>query len=338
MSEVTDPWHVDEHYDAFRSSANSDQSVEQVKTSVSHFLNWLFEDEGVKALSDIDAKVMMHYYQHITNTYVDRTAHNRWTHIKYYLKTVAIERDWETENGFWNPARRAEEKFEQRVVPEDLVNAPEKVKQADEGVEVLELDPSEIDDIVEACDTIRDKLIIRLLQDTGLRAGELVEVREDDVDLENRAIERVKTEKRDDHYRTVWYSGRTSVLMREYLEGGGRSRYPPAEDSDYLLVSLRSEQIHKNWLNTLVVKRAKEAGVQDVLYTDAKGHDRYRITCHTFRHNFAIKRIRSDVGGGSMPIEHLRRLLGHRDYDSVRWYLKNFGDSELKQAYERYSP
>lgn len=336
---MSEPWYLEEHYDAFESSADSTQSVEQVKTTISHFVMWLHEEEDVEHPGEIDETVMLHYYQFLTKTYSDRTAHNKWTHVRYYLRTVAIEENWYDGDEYYNALDEAEKRFENRIDTESLVNVPEKVKRADDGVEILELDGEEIDAMVDACDTVRDKLIIRLLQDTGLRAGELVEVKVDDVDPENRAIENVETEKRQDgHHRTVWYSGRTSVLMREYLDGGGRSRFAPAEDSEYLLVSLRSEKIHKNWLNTRVVDIAKDAGVQDVLYQDAKGHNRYRITCHTFRHNFAIKRIRSDVGGGSMPIEHLRRLLGHRDYDSVRWYLQNFGDSELKQAYERYSP
>lgn len=314
---------LDRHLESVR-AGTTDQHVEQVRTSVSHFLRYMFDELGHASIRDVEWEDLERYYERLEGEYVARTSHNRWTHVRDYLETAVDEFGGE------NPAVRAEEESND-IDTEELVKVPKKIRAG--GQSIVHLDGETIDAVVDACDSVRDKLAVRLLQDTGLRASELCSVRVDDLEREENAITRVLTAKREDgHERTVWYRPSTAVLMRRYLDEGGRSQFPPHEESPYLLVSIRSESIHPNWLNRIVVEAAQEAGVQETVFTDAKGHNRYRVTCHNLRHTFAIERVQN-----GMPIEYLRRLLGHKDMETTKKYLR-FRESDVKEAELRYRP
>lgn len=319
---------LDIHKD--RVQNNTKAHYECVKTSLSKFLTYVFEVRELNSIFQVDEAVMSHYYDRLKASYEPRTAHNHWIDVRYYFSTV------ERETGFPNPCEQAEEEYDEEVRPSDLVGTSAKIQKGGEWVVYIE--DEDYKQMLEETDLIRNELLLRLLYDCGLRASELCEVEVEDVEEEENAITSIQTKKRDDgHERTVWYTPATSSIMTEYLHGGGRSRYSTASDSDYLLVSLRSEQMHPNWLNRRVVDIAKDAGVQEVIYKDAQGYNRYAITAHQFRHTYAINRVREDVGKGAMPLNYLAELLGHKDTNTTEWYTR-FKQAGLKKAEQRYSP
>jgi integrase/recombinase XerD len=269
----------------------------------------------------------LHYSKVLQSTYTDVGVYNIWRHLDAYYS--ALENMGVLES---NPVAIAEEENPKDIDPEDWSTAnPKKVKK--HGESIIELDEEKIDKMVRECDTVRDKLIVRLLQDTGLRASEMTEVTVNQIE-EGRSeneIDNVQTAKRDGHERVVFYKERTSILLTEYLEGGGRSRYKTAADSDYLFVTLRREQMHPNWLNSIVREAAKNAEVQEEMFTDAKGDDRYRYTAQHFRSNFAIKSVKNN-----MSLEMLRRLLGHAELETTRDAYLGFRKEDVRDAYNKY--
>lgn len=312
--------------DWISSDMDTDEAVSQCLSSLRHFQNF-YSAKDIDSIENVTTTDILHYTKVLKNNYTDVGVYNQWRHLDAYFSALdsldIIE---------GNVVENAEEENPDDIDPESWSTSnPKKVKE--EGESVIELDENKIDKMVRACDNIRDKLIIRLLQDTGLRASELTSVTVNRVreGWENNEIDEVQTAKRDGHERTVFYTDRTSILLTEYLDGGGRDRYTTAEDSEYLIVSLRSNKMDSNWLNRIVRQSAVDAGVQEVMYTDAKGDPRYRYTAQHFRSNFAIKSVKN-----GMPLEMLRRILGHAELQTTKEAYLGFRRKDVRDAYQRY--
>jgi len=300
---------------------DTDDALKQAQSSLRRFA--LFLDERDLDPEDVEALDILSYVNILQNTYTKVTTYNMYRHLDAYFRALEIERIIEE-----NPIDKAEEEYEDEITPDEWSTSnPKKVEE--KGESVIELDADKIDLMVSEADSIRDKLIIQLLRDTGLRASELCNLKKKQIEdgREHRKIENIKIAKRDGKEKTVYYTNRTDALLTEYLNVG-RKRYKPADESPYLLVSLRSEKIHPNWLNRIVRQTAEEAGVQEVMFEDAMDRPRYRYVAQHFRSNFAIKYISN---GGNL--EFLRRMLGHADLDTTESAYLSFQEKTVRESY-----
>jgi len=149
----------------------------------------------------------------------------------------------------------------------------------------------------------RNKLLIRLLIVTGLRASELANLRIEDIDLENGSI--YVWSGKGGKQRIVLVDPETVQMLRIYC----RSR-----DSKSNLLGLRPRMI------AYIVRRyAIAAGVRWAEY----------VSPHRLRDTFAVHWIRNQG-----DIESLRRLLGHASLQNTQKYLV-FDFDEVKATYDR---
>lgn len=178
--------------------------------------------------------------------------------------------------------------------------------------------------------TLRNELIIRLLWQTGVRKSELVEIELSDLDRSDRRIT-VWSSKTKEH-RTVYYQPSLDLLFDQWLDNGYRAAYTPAEDSEYLLVTERSEHIHSKTVAEKIVKPAAQAaGIQEVMYTDKSGNDRYRITTHAFRHGHAVHALKSGI-----DVRTVQKHLGHANLEMTMRYLQLI-DDDVKEGYRDFA-
>jgi integrase/recombinase XerD len=178
--------------------------------------------------------------------------------------------------------------------------------------------------------TVRNRLIIKILFQTGIRADELRHIRLQDIDRDERAI-RIENAKSEGDYRTVFYNDLNPELG-DWLDRGRRAGMRPANESDYLLLTNRSEQLSRNRPNRIVKAAADNAGIQETIYTDQQDGERKRITTHSLRHGFA----RYCVVDG-MDISLLKELMGHDNIETTKTYL-DFIDTDKKDAVRRHGP
>lgn len=167
---------------------------------------------------------------------------------------------------------------------------------------------------------VRNELLIKLLASTGMRAHEAADLTLDRVDMEDRLIKVV--DKKTGSSRKVTYPQSLDALMNQWVNGGHRAVYSSATDSEYLFVTRKSPKMTNDRVNDQVRKAADSAGIQEVLYQDAAGKTRYKITAHTLRHTFAIQALRPDVGQGSMGLRYLQDVLGHENIQTTQKYLQ----------------
>lgn len=176
---------------------------------------------------------------------------------------------------------------------------------------------------------IRNELLIELLWHTGLRRVEAADITLDNLDREKREIQ---IRGKNDKSRTVFYQPTLDTLLNLWIDGGYRSSYNWSEASKYLFVSERSEQLHPHRINQVIVRAAKNAGIQSKMYTDGNGQDRNKVTAHSLRHGFAVQSLKN-----GMDIKTLADIMGHESLDTTQQYLRLITD-DLRERYRKYGP
>ena len=151
----------------------------------------------------------------------------------------------------------------------------------------------------------RDKAIIMLMLDTGVRIGELLRLRVSDINIESGEIHiqpfesSVKSKSR-----TVFMGKATRRVMWIHL----------AEHDDISLFGIKYQAVRM-----MLIRLGERVGVENV-------------RPHRFRHTFAIQYLRN---GGD--VFTLQRLLGHSSLEMVRHYLR-LADADAEEAHRRASP
>lgn len=158
---------------------------------------------------------------------------------------------------------------------------------------------------------LRDRAIIILFIDTGLRASELCGLKIKDYNSTTGAIDVFGKGSKE---RTVIAETFARKALWRYLSGR-----PDAGDEDPLFASRSNLHLDNDSLRHLVQRIAVKVGIKDA-------------TLHRFRHTFAYNFLRN----GGNPIE-LQRLLGHEEMDTVNIYV-NLAESDLQAAQQRASP
>jgi integrase/recombinase XerD len=183
------------------------------------------------------------------------------------------------------------------------------------------LEPEQVESLIEAAANLRDKLLVRLLWHTGIRVSELIAIRIQDIDFDNRAIVikvqkiRKKTKKLIEKRRVVPIDQGTLDMARKYL--GWRKQFPYKGELLFPITRQRVNQIF--W------KLGKRAGIKDIGDPAVSKHR--KLHPHHLRHSFSIYCIKR-----GMSIERLQKILGHQSPTTTSVYLQY----SLKDLHEDY--
>jgi len=159
---------------------------------------------------------------------------------------------------------------------------------------------------------LRDRAMILLFLDTGLRASELVDLRLRDYDRSTGQV--VVKEGKGGKDRVVFAAqGAKAAVWRWLVER------PAGSPDDPIFVTRTGQRIERNSLRHLVQRLGERSGVQNV-------------TLHRFRHTFAIEFLRN---GGN--VLELQRLLGHAKLETLNIYVK-LASTDLERAQREASP
>ena len=167
----------------------------------------------------------------------------------------------------------------------------------------------EIELMRDVCQNERDLAIIDMLASTGMRVGEMVNLKRSDIDFQERECVVLG---KGDKQRTVYFDARTKIHLQKYLD-------TRADDNDVLFVSLRdkSKPLGIGGIENLIRNLGKDAGIN-------KAHP------HKFRRTLATGAI--DKG---MPIEQVQQLLGHKRIDTTLMYAM-VKQSNVKASHRKY--
>jgi integrase/recombinase XerD len=240
------------------------------------------------------------------------------------LSAAGIHGKWKAVRSLWNWA--SEELKISNIAKE--IPAPQYQNRT-----IIPFTHEEVQKLIKACETtlpaqtgnrqqytqkrptvLRDKALLILLLDTGIRIGECSRLKVEDVNLEAGEIE-IRS----------FRSGRKSKARIVQMGSACRRsvwRYIAAREvvypSDPLFLNDENQPWHVDSIKHLIQRLGVKTGI--------KAH------AHKFRHTFAIEYLRN----GGDPFT-LQRLLGHSTMEMVNRYLE-IVQSDLAAAHKRASP
>ena len=166
------------------------------------------------------------------------------------------------------------------------------------------LTPDEVYRLIEAADTERDRLLMRVLWETGVRISEAIAVRLADV---GRRGVRVLGKGRAERVVFVQEGLVAAILFYAQERGLGRD--------DYLFTSRRGGHITKQRADQIIRRAAGRAGLER------------NVHAHLFRHGYAINFL--NCGG---RLDALQEQLGHRDINTTRIYLRLTSEDVMREV------
>ncbi len=174
------------------------------------------------------------------------------------------------------------------------------------------LDQVDVEKLLRAA-AARDRLLLLLLFDTGLRLSEVVDLRVGDVLPGGYLSVRGKGSKE----RVVPLGGIVEQRLRDYV---ARGRRPIVRTVDHLLLRRDGRPMTRAAVYNALKRLRRRARVSA------------RCNPHTFRHTFAKFYL---LNGGDLF--SLQRILGHSTLDMVRRYV-NLNTAEVKRQHDHASP
>lgn len=158
---------------------------------------------------------------------------------------------------------------------------------------------------------IRDRLIIEVFYASGCRLSELINIKLQDINQEQKTI-RIMGKGRKE--RTVYYGEYAAEILDLYLSTA-RNRLMNEKNISYLFLSKKGEQITISEMEIIIRDIVKNLSL--------KTH----VTPHTFRHTFATHLLNNGA-----DIKTVQELLGHANLNTTGIYT-HVTNERLKEVY-----
>jgi site-specific recombinase XerD len=158
--------------------------------------------------------------------------------------------------------------------------------------------PADVQKLLSVIDDIRDRALILLLLRTGMRIGEALGLRVNDLDMQDRKVHLFQGEK-NSMGRVVYLCDDVLGALQLWL----RRRDP---NQEFVFYGHGNKPICYSTGRSRFVKYIQKAGLEE------KGY-----TVHCLRHTFA-----SELLNAGMRLECLQQLLGHQDIEVTRRYAR----------------
>ena len=164
-----------------------------------------------------------------------------------------------------------------------------------------------IDESTRDSDGVRDRLIIEMLYATGVRVSELVNIKYDDIDFNNR---RIRVCGKGNKERIVYYGEYAEEVLKEYIATHNKNK------ENYLFTNSKGDKITDRGIRYIMDRLS------------VKVH----VTPHVLRHTFA-----TDMLNNGCDIKVVQELLGHSSLRTTEVYT-HVTNERLKEVYYNCFP
>ena len=172
------------------------------------------------------------------------------------------------------------------------------------------IDPEDVKRLLKVITHVRDRAMILVLLRTGMRIGELLELRLRDINLKERRIEIYEATK-NRVGRVVYLSDDSHCVLKKWFK-----KRDPQKESVFYAMGRRT--MTYQGARAMFVKYLAKAGLADSGYT-----------LHCLRHTFA-----SELLNAGMRLECVQQLLGHSSIEMTRRYAR-LTDKTREEEYFR---
>lgn len=276
----------------------SSHTVLSYNNDISQFEEYLLQQTGEVNHAAVDSDIIRNYVvwlmdQNVTPRSVGRKLSALRTFYKYLVKLEVIA---------LSPAAMV-------AKPKESKPLPTFIKQSD-MMQLLDDENEVLDDFV----SLRDKLILDMLYQTGMRRAELLQLRDKDVDMSARTI---KVTGKRNKQRIIPYGAKLQSLIERYLVVRGKEVGSKVET---LFVRENGEPLYP-----MMVYRIVKAAL-------AKVSTLSKLSPHVLRHTFASAMLNSGA-----EMDSVKELLGHASLTSTQVYT-HITFEELKYNYNHAHP
>lgn len=160
------------------------------------------------------------------------------------------------------------------------------------------MNPADVKKLLSVIDDIRDRALILLLLRTGIRIGEALGLRLNDLDMRDRKVHLFQGEKNS--------MGRVVYLSEDVLSALKLWLRQRDQNKEFVFYGQGNKPVCYSTGRSRFVKYIQKAGLEQ------KGY-----TVHCLRHTFA-----SELLNAGMRLECLQQFLGHQDIEVTRRYAR----------------
>lgn len=170
------------------------------------------------------------------------------------------------------------------------------------------LDIEEQIKLIRAAKNVRDKALIMTILSSGLRASEVLNLKDDDLYQRSLIVSKGKGGKP----RVTFINSETEQVIRQY-------HHKRSIDSIYIFTNSFGHQLSRQYLSRMISETAMKAGIKK------------KVSAHTLRHSFATNMLRRGA-----RIEDVQPLMGHSNISTTRLYM-HFTNEYLRERYDMFS-
>jgi len=242
--------------------------------------DWLLAERNISDPASVTTKDLADYEAFLKAAgkkpaTISRSVASLKAYFQYLLETGRI---------FGNPAQGL-------LAPKVIRRAPAVL--SDEELERLRRQPEQ-----EGAKGIRDRAMLELLCDTGLRVSELLGIRVADLNLKQRTVFVSGS-----RTRSVPLSRKTAKMLERWMRSA-RQDMIADPDEPMLFVNVSGEPMTRQGFWKLLKKYGRDAGIS------------MELTPHVIRHSFAASALRSGE-----DVRRVQSILGHSDIATTNAYL-----------------
>jgi integrase/recombinase XerD len=164
---------------------------------------------------------------------------------------------------------------------------------------------------------LRDLAILELLYATGLRVSELIYLKIDDINMENRMLKCLGKGSKE---RIIPFGSKAYQSLGLYLDKV-RQKLVKNPNEDILFLNSRGERLSRQGIFYLVKKYVRKAGIEK------------KITPHTLRHTLATHLLENGA-----DLRSVQEMLGHSDISTTQIYThvsRKWVSEEYYRAFPR---
>ncbi|TQM81735.1 site-specific recombinase XerD [Saccharothrix saharensis] len=278
---------------SLRADGKSDATIRIYLTAVRHLVAWLIAEDDLCTADEVTRSRIRGWVAHMIETRSAATANTNYRAIRPFFAWLIGE----------------------GVIPRSPMEGTRQPKTPDKPIPVIR--DREMTKLLNACAgrgflALRDRAIIRLLADTGVRRGEIAGLDVVDVDLD---YDFIRVTGKGGHVRTVPFGAKTGRALTQYLRT--RETHKLATLPALWLGASSRGRLSPVALGHMLTRRGTAAGVEG-LHT------------HQFRHTFA--HTFRKLGGNDSD---LKRLGGWKSDAMLERYGRSAADERAHEAHRR---
>lgn len=265
----------------------TDRTIRSYRINLNVFCRYLQEELGVTEIEDVSLAVVRQFSLYMTS------GGKKGTYVNSLLKTAKsfIQYCWEEGYGGFNTKRNFRWVKEEKPIIETFR-------------------PSQVKKILAACNgtsfmDVRDKAILTMLFETGIRCLELCMIKPEDIH-DDYIIIHGKNHKQ----RVVPITPILKKALMKY-DAAKQSYFLLKSIDDYYFLSFHGYQLTNSAIENIMKRRGD--GITDI-----------RVSPHTCRHFFAQQQVKMGT-----DLYTISRLLRHENIGITQTYLNSLRDEEV---------